>query len=157
MAYRLIELVFSEDVDGLDYTPVTVMLGNFLEGLLNDTLMKLLKKYLPNTRIKMRNGSYGYIKDYNSTMTIGGFAYIFKYEDISPLICSVPNSQELNLNQEYIEDFTKKLVECHSIRNKADHPGEITTYTDKNKFVSNMFLRKNSMLQVMCNLSRVSA
>ena len=53
-------------------------------------------------------------------------------------------------------DFSRKLSECHRIRNKADHPGEITTAEDKSRFVADLFLGQNSMLRVMCGLELIA-
>ncbi len=153
MAYRLITYVFSENIQGLDYTPVTVMLGNFLEGLLNDYVINMLKKHLPDIKVKYRNGSYGRMADYKKTMTIGGFEYIFRNEDVSTPLCNLQTAILINLKKEHISDFSKKLSECHKIRNMADHPGKITTYQDRDSFVNNMFYGENSMIIVMNKLS----
>lgn len=152
LAYRLHKLVFAEKNAGLDYTPVTVMLGNFLEGMLNDCVLRTLKKRLPNVKVKQLNGSTCSLADFRGTMTIGGFSYIFKNEDVSSVICTIPKAKELRLSPAHISDFTRKLSECHTLRNKADHPGETTSFEDKKKFVENMFLGNNSMVSMMSKL-----
>lgn len=152
MAYRLITFVFTEDIPDLDYTPVTVMLGNFLEGLLNDKVLQTLKRCLPDARVKMRHGGYGALRDYRGTMMIGGFAYIFRNEDVAGAVGRTAGAGGPRPGARQLDDFSRKLSECHRIRNKADHPGEITTAEDKNRFVANLFLGQNSMLRVMCAL-----
>ena len=154
MAYRLTTLVFAEDIPNLDYTPVTVMLGNFLEGLLNDRLTGVVKKYTPAAKIRKREG-YCRVDEYNGNMTIGAFSYIYTSENIAKKIMNDPRASALQLNLDRIESFGQKLSECMEIRNKADHPGEITTFQDKKKFLTNLFQGKNCMLRVMCKMSRL--
>ncbi|MCI8389114.1 MAG: ATP-binding protein [Roseburia sp.] len=154
MAYRLITFIFTEDIPGLDYTPVTVMLGNFLEGLLNDKVLRTLKQSLPDARVKMRHGGYGALKDYRGTMTIGGFVFLFRNEDVAGAIGRMAKGPRPDARQ--MDDFSRKLSECHRIRNKADHPGEITTAEDKSRFVADLFLGQNSMLRVMCGLELIA-
>ena len=155
MAYRLATLVFAEDIPDLDYTPVTVMLGNFLEGILNDRLAGVVKKYTPAAKIRKREG-YCRVDDYNENMTIGAFSYIYTAENIAKKIMDDPRASALQLNRDRIESFGRKLAECMEIRNKADHPGEITTFQDKKKFLTNLFQGKNSMLCIMCRMSQLA-
>lgn len=156
MAYKLISYIFATDVENLDYTPVTVMLGNFLEGLLNDKVLKTLKRHMPDVRVRNKNGTYGKMSEYRGVMTIGGFEFTFRNEDVAGSICKIPKATTMGLKAGDISDFSRRLSECHKIRNKADHPGEITTYKDKNTFVNNLFKGKNSLLSVMVKLNEFS-
>lgn len=152
MAYRLSSFVFSEDVVGLDYTPVTVMMGNFLEGILNDKVKRPLKEQLPDILVK--SGSWkGPLKNLRGTMTIGGYEHIFRLEDVSTPFINQANLCNIDLEANQIAAFSRKLSECHKIRNKADHPGDITTYEEKNTFINNMFNGKNSMFNILLKIS----
>lgn len=154
MAYRLTSLVFSEDIVALDYTPVTVMLGNFLEGLLNDLVLKSLRKYLPLTKVRV-NARQVYLKDHKGTLMMGGFHHIFKREAVNAKISVSPKYVQLGLDAKIMADFIMKLEECYNTRNAANHPGQITTYQKKNMFIANMFFGDNSMVKVISKLQQL--
>lgn len=154
MAYSLITHVFATDVSTLDYTPVTVMLANFLEGILNDSVLKCLKKYMPQVKVQSRRG-YVPLKSYSESMTIGGFEFVFRNENVNTYIKNCQNYNKLNLDIKKINDFQRKLAQCQTIRNYANHHGQITTYKGKNTFIENMFFGQDSMVEIIRKLDQI--
>ncbi len=154
MAYRLSSLIFTVDIEDLDYTPLTVMLGNFLEGILNSGVLNNLRKYLPYVKVNARGRQID-LKDHSGTLMIGEICYIFKNEPVNAKISSSPQYDQLNLDNQMMNEFKNKLRKCHKTRNDANHPGQITTYQKKNEFIKNMFLGENSIVKVIHKLQQL--
>lgn len=158
MAYKLISYIFTSDIEKLDYTPVTVMLGNFLEGILNDTVLPVMKKHLPEVAAKTKTGEHKKLKNFNEEMTIGGFKFVLENNNtkFTDAVCNETKAMIMDLRTSSVQLFIGKLKDCHKIRNKADHPGDITSHKDKSTFIRNMFIGKDSMLSVMNKIRKLA-
>ncbi len=154
MAYRMSNLVFRENIANLDYTPVMVMLGNFLEGTLNDRLLPVLRHYCPYEQVRVDNIPTNLI-NVNQPLMLGSFVYLLHKNSVRNALAASPNAVSQGVSINNLTSFKNKLVECHAIRNKGDHPGVITTYSDRNTFVANMFLHQQNMLKMMIRIGNL--